>query len=105
VAETADRVVVMYAGRKVEEGPVSAIFAAPAHPYTRALLHATRWDGADAGYLPETPTASRDARQAGCCFADRCEHARARCRAERPTPFVVGPEHAVACFLHQPVPA
>jgi oligopeptide/dipeptide ABC transporter ATP-binding protein len=101
VAETADRVVVMYAGRKVEEGPVMRIFAQPAHPYTRALLHATRWDGADTGYLPETRTPSGAVREAGCCFADRCDQASDRCRAERPALYALSPEHVVACFLHE----
>jgi oligopeptide/dipeptide ABC transporter ATP-binding protein len=100
VAETADRVVVMYGGRKVEEGPVGQIFAQPAHPYTRALLRATRWDGAEAGYLPEMRAPSGAGPQRGCCFADRCDDAVGRCRTERPAWSALSFERGAACFLH-----
>ena len=53
VAETAQRVIVMYGGRKVEEGPVEEIFSNPRHAYTRALLAISRWDGAEGELLPE----------------------------------------------------
>ena len=53
VAETAQRVIVMYGGRKVEEGPVEDIFRNPRHAYTRALLAISRWDGAEGELLPE----------------------------------------------------
>jgi oligopeptide/dipeptide ABC transporter ATP-binding protein len=101
VAETAKRVVVMYAGRKVEDGPVEDIFANPRHPYTRGLLDATRWDGAQGGYLPEIPGSVPSAldAQKGCAFAGRCRHAMPRCRAERPAMRGVGAAHEAACFL------
>jgi peptide/nickel transport system ATP-binding protein len=101
VAETADQVVVMYAGRKVEEGPVDEIFARPQHPYTRSLLKATQWDEAGAGYLPEMSSSVSGPPRAytGCCFAARCEHATALCQVERPDLRVVGVRHEAACFL------
>ncbi len=81
VAEIADRVVVMYAGQVVEEGPVAEVFARPLHPYTAALLAATPDDGrmpeGIAGLVPN-PLAF----PAGCRFADRCAMALAACRAD-----------------------
>ena len=87
VRHLADRIAVMYLGRIVEIGPTDAVFAAPAHPYTRALLAATpslraaagRAAAPLAGELPDpaaTPT--------GCGFRTRCPHARPACAAEVP---------------------
>ncbi|HEX9329436.1 MAG TPA: ABC transporter ATP-binding protein, partial [Reyranella sp.] len=95
VAETTERVVVMYAGRKVEEAPVEALFENPLHPYTRGLMRAIpRLDvEADAaGTRPRlqeipglVPILTRPI--VGCAFAARCELATDRCRATLP-PFV-----------------
>ena len=101
VAGIADRVMVMYAGLVVEQGPVAAIFAAPRHPYTRALL-ATRPSvtGARARRLrtiegqPPLLTAPPSA----CPFAPRCAHAFARCREANPPRIAVGPGHDAACW-------
>jgi peptide/nickel transport system ATP-binding protein len=106
VAETADRVVVMYAGRKVEEAPVEALFENPLHPYTRGLMRAIpRLDvEADAAgtrpRLQEIPGLVPILTQpiVGCAFAARCELATDRCRATAP-PFVdAGGGHTVACW-------
>ena len=106
VAETTERVVVMYAGRKVEEAPVEALFDNPLHPYTRGLMRAIpRLDvEADAaGTRPRlqeipglVPILTRPI--VGCAFAARCELATDRCRAT-PPPFVyAGGGHTVACW-------
>jgi dipeptide transport system ATP-binding protein len=100
VRHVADHVIVMYLGRAVEQGPKDAVFAAPKHPYTKALLSATpRADPAAAkdriklvGELP-SPLSVPD----GCAFAPRCWKVQDRCRAERPS---MGPDdHAAACFF------
>ena len=106
VAETTERVVVMYAGRKVEEAPVEALFESPLHPYTRGLMRAIpRLDvEADAAgtrpRLQEIPGLVPILTQpiVGCAFAARCELATDRCRAAAP-PFVdAGGGHTVACW-------
>ncbi|KGM30163.1 peptide ABC transporter permease, partial [Inquilinus limosus MP06] len=80
VAEIADRVTVMYAGQVVEQGDAAAVFAAPLHPYTRALLAATPdGDGQPAGIPGTVPPPH--AFPAGCRFAPRCGHAAAACAA------------------------
>ncbi|TSD90209.1 dipeptide/oligopeptide/nickel ABC transporter permease/ATP-binding protein [Mycobacterium sp. KBS0706] len=80
VAEIADRVTVMYAGQVVEQGDVAAVFAAPLHPYTRALLAATPdGDGQPAGIPGVVP--QPHAFPTGCRFAPRCSHAVAACEA------------------------
>jgi len=103
VAEMADRVVVMYAGRKVEEAPVDALFEAPAHPYTRGLMGAMpHLGGARRGRrLSEIPgiVPALTAMPPGCAFAPRCTLAVDRCRKEAP-PLLSSPEgHAVACWV------
>ncbi len=82
VAETAHRVIVMYAGRKVEEGPVNDIFKNPRHPYTRGLLDAAKREEADGTFLREIPgtVPSPFDMPKGCSFAPRCAVAFARCR-------------------------
>ena len=82
VRHLCDRVVVMYLGRVMEEGPVRAVFEAPAHPYTRALLSATpRLDAARRAQrilLPGDPPSPCDP-PSGCVFRTRCAHARPTC--------------------------
>ncbi|WP_395709516.1 ABC transporter ATP-binding protein [Reyranella sp.] len=106
VAETTERVVVMYAGRKVEEAPVEALFERPLHPYTIGLMRAIpRLDveADSAGKRPrlqEIPGLVPILTQPiiGCAFAARCSLVTARCRAEAP-PFVdAGGGHTVACW-------
>ncbi|MGU3496860.1 ABC transporter ATP-binding protein [Xanthobacteraceae bacterium A53D] len=101
VAETADRVLVMYAGRKVEEGTVDAVFEAPLHPYTRGLMGATP-SASDQphGRLSEIPGSvpPLSALPQGCAFNNRCPAAFDRCFAARPVLTQPMPAHVVACF-------
>ncbi|MBN9089350.1 MAG: ABC transporter ATP-binding protein [Reyranella sp.] len=107
VAETARRVIVMYAGRKVEEAAVGELFADPMHPYTRGLLNSIpRLDllrgeeAADNGRLAEIPgiVPPLFALPEGCAFAPRCPRADDKCRSERPTYDQKKPGHWAACW-------
>jgi peptide/nickel transport system ATP-binding protein len=110
VAETTQRVVVMYAGRKVEEAPVMALFDNPLHPYTRGLMRAIPrldLDLEEAGGRPrlqEIPGLVPRLTQpiVGCAFASRCELATDRCRAEAPPVVDAGGGHTVACWEARP---
>jgi oligopeptide/dipeptide ABC transporter ATP-binding protein len=97
VRHLADRVAVMFAGRVVEEGPTDALFGAPLHPYTRALLAAA--PRAAAGALP-APGRDAPAAGEGCAFRLRCPLAEPRCAAEPPRPDARAPGRLVAC--HRP---
>jgi peptide/nickel transport system ATP-binding protein len=108
VAETCQRVIVMYAGRKIEEAPVEALFDAPAHPYTRGLMAATPRRGLGVTKrLAEIPGLVPSLREpiTGCAFAPRCPLADERCRRETPGLGEIAPGHAVACFAAQRVAA
>jgi peptide/nickel transport system ATP-binding protein len=103
VAEMAQRVVVMYAGRKVEEAPVEELFARPRHPYTRGLMSSMPRLGSGHGArkrLQEIPGMVPSLREpiAGCAFATRCPHAVDRCKADYPPLEAKGLGHAVACW-------
>jgi peptide/nickel transport system ATP-binding protein len=101
VADLADRVVVMYAGRKVEEAPVEELFAHPQHPYTIGLLGAIPRPGAaHDGKLQEIPgrVPSLAELPLSCAFADRCPRADELTRSQVPPLLEVRPDHAVACF-------
>jgi peptide/nickel transport system ATP-binding protein len=104
VAEMAQRVVVMYAGRKVEEAPVSELFAVPRHPYTRGLLksipHLGQGSGGMRKRLQEIAGMVPSLREeiTGCIFAPRCPHATDRCRAEYPPLEEKTSRHWVACW-------
>jgi peptide/nickel transport system ATP-binding protein len=104
VAETAQRVVVMYAGKVVEEADVESLFDDPRHPYTQGLIrsipridldakHKTRLEaiGGSVPILINPPV--------GCRFAPRCRHAFARCTEQEPLLREVGPRHRMACHL------
>ncbi len=86
VAETAQRVLVMYAGQLVEHREVNALFRAPRHPYTDALLKALPERGAVHGRLPTIPGVVPGIydRPPGCLFNPRCPFADERCRREAP---------------------
>ncbi len=100
IAETADRVLVMYAGRIVEQAPVQTIFDAPAHPYTRGLLSCVPTLAQDTARLvaiPGTlPEPSR--RPAGCRYAPRCGLRIEACRAGLPPLVEIEAGHAAACI-------
>jgi peptide/nickel transport system ATP-binding protein len=108
VAEMAQRVVVMYAGRKVEEAGVEALFAQPRHPYTRGLLGSMPHlgqslsgdDAQPALRLVEIPgmVPSLKEDHAGCLFAPRCPSASPRCRSDVPPMQAHGPGHWAACW-------
>jgi peptide/nickel transport system ATP-binding protein len=101
VADLADRVVVMYAGRKVEEAPVEELFAHPQHPYTIGLLGAIPRPGAARnGRLQEIPgrVPSLAELPGHCAFADRCPRADALTRSAVPELREIRPDHLVACF-------
>jgi peptide/nickel transport system ATP-binding protein len=113
VAECCDRVVVMYAGRKVEEATVTELFDRPLHPYTRALMASMPSMNTAAARLAEIPgmvPAPGDA-SLGCPFAPRCGFATERCRREAPAlTRPEGGDHEVACFevarvVQSPLPA
>ena len=86
VAETAQRVQVMYAGQVMEEQPAAALFQHPRHPYTAALLDALPERAEGKPRLPTIPGVVPGAadRPAGCLFSTRCVHRTVRCDAERP---------------------
>ena len=106
IAENADRVVVMYAGKKVEEASVEELFSHPMHPYTEGLL----------GSIPRMSVAAKNKSKRlrlneipgmvpslynlpqGCAFAPRCAHASDRCRSEYPVLEQKRPGHLVACW-------
>jgi len=112
IAETAQRVVVMYAGRKVEEASVKALFARPRHPYTRGLMAS----------IPRLNRASDESTRArrlmeirgvvpslidmpeGCTFAARCPHASEQCRTAFPPETEAAPGHFVACWNADALP-
>jgi peptide/nickel transport system ATP-binding protein len=106
VAETAERVIVMYAGRKVEEAPVGELFARPLHPYTRGLmtsiprLDLMRREKAAAARLQEIPgmVPALSNLPAGCIFAPRCALASDLCRREYPHYAEKRAGHWAACW-------
>ena len=100
VAESCDRVVVMYAGRKVEESSVLALFSQPLHPYTRALMASMPAMNSQLKRLTEIPgmVPSPHELGRGCAFAARCQYAQPRCVDENPPLTSQGEDHVVACF-------
>ena len=107
VAETAQRVVVMYAGQVIETGSVEAVFERPWHPYTQGLIRSIpRIDvdplrGERLVSIPGT-VPSLVAPPPGCRFAPRCAYARDACTRATPALREVAPGHRVACVLEEP---
>ena len=100
IAEVADRVAVMYAGRVVEQAGVDRIFAAPAHPYTRALLGCVPTLDDDRERLSAIPGSLPDPRDRppGCRYAPRCPLHLPACDAQVPPLLPAGPAHEAACI-------
>ncbi|WP_433512270.1 dipeptide/oligopeptide/nickel ABC transporter permease/ATP-binding protein [Nonomuraea sp. CA-143628] len=108
VAQTCDRVLVMYAGRIVEDLPVGDLDGGARHPYTRALIAAVPGMDTDRdqplAVIPGRPP-EPDAMPEGCAFAARCSFASDRCRAVDPELAPAGPGHRVACWYPVGAPA
>jgi peptide/nickel transport system ATP-binding protein len=109
IAETADRVAVMYAGRIAEIGPVRDVVKHPLHPYAKGLMGAIPTLDSEAERLVQIPGSMPrlNAIPRGCAFNPRCAFAFARCHVERPEPIVptgtnAAPGHLVACHLYAP---
>jgi peptide/nickel transport system ATP-binding protein len=102
VAESCDRMAVMYAGRIAEDGPVREVFADPTHPYTRELLRSTiSLDTTALHSIPGAPPNLIDP-PAGCRFNPRCPSAMAVCNELEPLEQHPGPGQRVFCWLHGP---
>jgi len=104
VAETCERVLVMYAGRFVERASAAALYRRPRHPYTAGLLASSPRLGNRRPVLPTIPgmVPSPGQRGPGCHFADRCPRAAARCRIETPPLEEIEPGHDAACWNPEP---
>jgi len=115
VAEMADRVMVMYAGRVIEQGRADQVLSAPGHPYTRGLIDCLPELGSSAAFdddtredLAEIPGVVPSIWElgSGCAFRERCRHAMPRCAQEVPPMFALaddgdgGTSHGAACWLH-----
>ena len=109
VAETAQRVVVMYAGKIVEEADVDSLFESPGHPYTQGLIRSIPRIDAEAARgsrlvsIPGTVPSLVEP-PPGCRFAPRCAYARDACTQATPALREVGPGHRVACILEEAPP-
>ena len=103
VAETCERVVVMYSGQIVEEGPVDVIFKNPEHPYTKGLIQSVpdmRYKKQRLYSIPGNVPKPGTIKQ-GCRFAARCEFAFDRCTQENPELYQTSGVHKTRCFLHE----
>ncbi|HMG69991.1 MAG TPA: ABC transporter ATP-binding protein [Gemmatimonadaceae bacterium] len=101
IAETASRVIVMYAGEVVEEADVDELFAKPHHPYTEGLMHSMPHIGHDQerlNVIPGTVPAPTEW-PAGCRFRERCPYSWERCESEHPPLYQIGTSHVSRCHL------
>lgn len=101
VAEMCSRVIVMYAGKIVEEAPVDILFANPTHPYTQGLIASVPKLGSGVKVLPSIPGSVPDlsAMPKGCRFAPRCKYATEKCHQEQPELLSVGEKQKCRCWL------
>jgi peptide/nickel transport system ATP-binding protein len=104
IAQTCDRLAVLYGGRVAESGSTRELFTHPQHPYTRGLMNAIPHPGTRGrkmatipGTVPTNPGA-----MSGCPFAPRCEFVMQRCSLEVPRLYTLGEDHSSACFLSEP---
>ncbi|MFT8321356.1 MAG: ABC transporter ATP-binding protein [Bacillus sp. (in: firmicutes)] len=105
VAEICQRVIVMYAGKVVEEAPVREIYKNPKHPYTIGLLRSVPdiRNKQDKLYSIPGNVPKPGSIKIGCAFADRCEFVHERCRSNNPSLYNADTQqHTVRCFLHEP---
>lgn len=103
IAETADHVAVMYAGRIIEIGPVQEVIQRPLHPYTTGLMRSIPGLEPDVKRLEQIPGSMPrlNAIPAGCAFNPRCKHVMDKCKVERPELLTVATDRRVACWLHE----
>ena len=101
VAEMCSRVIVMYAGKIVEEAPVEVLFGNPSHPYTQGLIASVPKLGSGVKVLPSIPGSVPDlaSMPEGCRFAPRCKYATDKCRTMNPDLFQIGENHRCRCWL------
>lgn len=106
IAETADRVAVMYAGRIIEVGPVHDVIQRPLHPYTAGLMRSIPDIAHSLERLEQIPGSMPrlNAIPPGCAFNPRCKHVMERCKVERPE-LIQKQQRQVACWLHEGEPA
>lgn len=105
VAELADYVLVMYAGKVIEDAPVLELFRRPSHPYTQGLLQSRPIIGQHKNRLYSIKGQVPDLSElpASCYFQDRCEQCVAECRRSYPPYFTIGDSHRAACWLYKGV--
>lgn len=103
VAEIADRVVIMYAGKIIEEGTVEEIFTEPKHPYTQGLLNSVPDVDDPTFELEPIPGSLPNVDEVipGCRFNPRCKFAKDICREKEPPSFSFSPDHRTNCWLHE----
>ncbi|HVM71941.1 MAG TPA: ABC transporter ATP-binding protein [Anaerolineales bacterium] len=101
IAQTCDRLAVLYGGRVAETGSSRDIFNQPQHPYTRGLMNAIPRPGGRGARMATIPgtVPSNPGAMTGCAFAPRCGSAMPRCSLETPPLFTIGENHSSACFL------
>jgi peptide/nickel transport system ATP-binding protein len=104
VAQTCDRLVILYAGRVAEIGTTREVFKTPQHPYSRGLLNAVPRPGNRGQKMAVIPgvVPSNPGTLIGCPFAPRCEFVFERCTREVPALYEISEGHASACFLADP---
>lgn len=103
VAEMCSRVIVMYAGKIVEEAPVETLFGNPTHPYTQGLIASVPKLGSGVKVLPSIPGSVPDlsSMPKGCRFAPRCKYATDKCRQKEPELLTVNTNQRCRCWLKQ----
>jgi len=103
VAEIADRVIIMYAGKIVEEGTIEEVFTEPKHPYTKGLLNSVPNVDDPSFKLEPIPGSlpNIDEEISGCRFHPRCKYAKDICKKEAPHEIGISGSHKVTCWLHE----